>query len=82
MSFCKQHRHLKQAELAGCKGGYCIARLDAGTLNPKLPDLSQISLKFTMYNMIHSDKIVWGNTKKLLKNRKVFIVGQGCSALL
>lgn len=80
MSFCKQHRHHELAELVGCKGDYCIARLGADTLNPKLPDLSQVSLRFTKSNMIHSDQIARGDTKKLLKNIKVFIVGQGCHA--
>lgn len=60
----------------------CIARLDVDTLNPKLPDLSQVSLRFTMYDMIHSDKTARENTKKLLKRRKVFFVGQGYGALV
>lgn len=75
MSFCKLHHHLKLAELAGCKGDYHIARLDAETLNPKLPDLSQVSLRLAKYEIIHSDKIAKGNAKKFVKNGKVFIVG-------
>lgn len=78
MSFCKQHCHHKLAELVSCKG----ARLDEDTLNPKLPDLSQVCLRFTKHNTIHSDKIARGNTEKHLKNRKVFTVGQGCHALV
>lgn len=73
-SLYKQHHHLKQAELLGCKGDYCIARLDDNILNPKLPDFSQVSLRFTKFNMIRSDNIGRGNSKKFLKNRKVFIV--------
>lgn len=58
----------------------CTARLDIDTLNPKLPDLSQVSLRFTKYNMICSDKTAKENTKKHLKKRKVFFVGQGYGA--
>lgn len=56
MSFCKQCHHLKQAELVVYKVIICIAKLVVDTLNAELPDLSQVSLRFTKYNMIHSDK--------------------------
>lgn len=79
MSLCKQCLHLKQAD---AKVINCIARLDIDTLNPKLSDLSQVSLRFTKYKNIHSDKIARENTIKLLMKRKVFFVGQGCGALV
>lgn len=80
MSSCKQcHPSNRQWS---AKVIICIARLDVNTLNPKLPDLSQVSLRFTKYNMIHSDKIARENTKQLLKKRIVFFVGQGCGALV